>query len=1015
MTGASKTADDGSGRDLARTPGLASLEALFQHAPGSVIVIDAETRIVALNQSAESLFGLVADDTIGGPVSRLFNDPREFERIQRSRLSEAAPLDDAPFVTRYRASGGKVFDGETVIAPDGEPGGGHVLVIRDVTEQLSLRGRLEASEVQLRAALSSARQGAYGFNLDTGLGSVRGFICEFMGLDKADATMSLERWREHVHADCIAGHDAWLDQLRADPAHSHDFVYRAQRADGELRWLENRGRVAETDRNGAAKRIAGVISDITERKEMEDRLAESERLLREGMESAGQGAWSVDYSSGELTVSGILVDIHGRKTGSNVLTMEDWLAPLSPESRELARSATEQLRRGEELVHEYEVAGPDGHWIWLLSRGRPIEWDENGRLLRATGVVTDITETKRLEALADERAVRLREALDAAGEGAWTFDLRTGVGQITPVISEMMGLGDSDATTTIEDWAERIHPDDAEAARAALKDLREDRVDTLHHTIRYNHASKGWIQLLNRGRVSRRDSSGQATTATGFMTDVTERVETAQLLDERERQLEDALNAASLSVWRVDVPKRELTVEGPVAELIGVDETSNKITIESWADYVHPDDREAEQATAQAMVQAGGERREVVYRLRAQNGDWLWHRAIGRVMRRDSDGAPLLASGILQDVHEWKRLNDLVEAEKRRFEMIYRSTPAMLHTIDADRRIIEVSDYWLTYLGYERDEVIGRDAVSFLDEESRSRLSQQTVEDPKLTRTLDQIPMRMRKKSGEHIDVLLSAFGATNAQGEPIRYGVMTDVSALREAYTQLERSNRELDRFATVASHDLQEPLRKIAAFAGLLNRRYADALDEEGVNCLEFLVDAAARMQKLIDDLLSYSRMASRPLERRAADLGEIVAEACDMLEATIEEAGATVETGELPQIVADRAQILHLLQNLISNAVKYRGEAPPVVRISAETDAAGCTICVADNGIGLDPRFSDKIFAPFQRLHTREEFPGTGIGLAIVQQAAERHGGKVWVESAPGEGARFYVYIPEHPAGD
>jgi len=237
---------------------------------------------------------------------------------------------------------------------------------------------------------------------------------------------------------------------------------------------------------------------------------------------------------------------------------------------------------------------------------------------------------------------------------------------------------------------------------------------------------------------------------------------------------------------------------------------------------------------------------------------------------------------------------------------------------------------------------------------------------------------------------------------------------AVEQYAAALERSNRELDRFATVASHDLQEPLRKISAFASLLARRYEDQLDADGRQSLAYLVDAAQRMRRLIDDLLAYSRTSNRDLEFEPVDLGALLTATLDELSLMVSEAQAEIECGPLPDVHADLTLMRLLFQNLLTNALKYRKGTHVRIVVRAEREGEAWRITVADDGIGFDPRFSEKVFAPFQRLHNREAFAGTGIGLAICQQAVERHGGRIWVDTEPGFGARFHFTLPDRAAG-
>ncbi len=235
---------------------------------------------------------------------------------------------------------------------------------------------------------------------------------------------------------------------------------------------------------------------------------------------------------------------------------------------------------------------------------------------------------------------------------------------------------------------------------------------------------------------------------------------------------------------------------------------------------------------------------------------------------------------------------------------------------------------------------------------------------------------------------------------------------ALAARAEALARSNEELQQFAYVASHDLQEPLRTVASFCELLRRRYHGELGPEADEFIDFAVDGARRMQSLIRDLLDLSRITTRGRPFVPVDAAALLRETVRGLRTAIAEAGAVVELGELPTVRGDPVQLEQLFANLLGNAIKYRSERPPRIAVSAERDGAGWRFCVADNGIGIEEEFRDRIFQIFQRLHTREEYGGNGIGLALCRKIANRHGGRIWVESRKGEGSRFYVWLPDRP---
>lgn len=226
----------------------------------------------------------------------------------------------------------------------------------------------------------------------------------------------------------------------------------------------------------------------------------------------------------------------------------------------------------------------------------------------------------------------------------------------------------------------------------------------------------------------------------------------------------------------------------------------------------------------------------------------------------------------------------------------------------------------------------------------------------------------------------------------------------------RLEASNRELQDFASVAAHDLQEPLRKIEAFGDRLQSRFGAILGDDGKDYLNRMTSSASRMRRLIEDLLTFSRVTTRARPFQPTDLAQVAREVVSDLEVRIERAAGRVDIGALPVIDADAVQMRQLFQNLVANALKFHkeGEAP-LVRISAGIEGNACTIAVEDNGIGFDEKYLDRIFTIFQRLHGRQAYEGTGVGLAVCRRIAERHSGRITARSAPGQGARFLVTLP------
>jgi light-regulated signal transduction histidine kinase (bacteriophytochrome) len=231
----------------------------------------------------------------------------------------------------------------------------------------------------------------------------------------------------------------------------------------------------------------------------------------------------------------------------------------------------------------------------------------------------------------------------------------------------------------------------------------------------------------------------------------------------------------------------------------------------------------------------------------------------------------------------------------------------------------------------------------------------------------------------------------------------------LQESIEELARSNTELEQFTYIASHDLKEPLRMISSFTQLLEKRYKDKIDEDANDFIKFITEGVVRMQDLINSLLAYSRIGKLSKEFEKIDLNDVLKNVIDNLQQLINETNAEVIYDSLPSLFVDKNQLLQVFQNLISNAIKFHGKESPQVRVSARPDNQCWVFSIRDNGIGIDPKDFERIFIIFQRLHAKDEYDGTGIGLAICKKIIEHHSGKIWVESEVGKGSTFYFSIP------
>lgn len=420
---------------------------------------------------------------------------------------------------------------------------------------------------------------------------------------------------------------------------------------------------------------------------------------------------------------------------------------------------------------------------------------------------------------------------------------------------------------------------------------------------------------------------------------------------------------------------------------------------QSYLDLVHPQDRRASLETLQALGAVNCSA-ELENRMRCKPHEFRWiHWHLCAV-----DGE-IFASG--RDIGEHKRAEQKLKA-------FLEFAPDAMIVVDAQGKIAQINAQTEKLFGYVREELIGQAIETLIPQRYHSRHvkhRQHFSQHPQARPMGTDMDLYAVRKDGSEFPAEIS-LGPAHSENDTFVLTAVRDIShrkqleqALARKVEDLARSNAELEQFAYVASHDLQEPLRMISSFTQLLARRYQGQLDADADQYIAFAVEGAARMQHLINDLLIYSRAGTREDRIERSDCNRLLKTVLDNLHATITENQAHIEVGPLPTLMADPTQLAQLFQNLISNAIKYRNDRPLQIDIRAAYKDDAWVFSVADNGIGIAPQYFERIFQIFKRLHSHAEYAGTGIGLAICKRIVQRHGGRIWVESEPGVGSTFY----------
>ncbi|HSL44768.1 MAG TPA: ATP-binding protein [Anaerolineales bacterium] len=348
---------------------------------------------------------------------------------------------------------------------------------------------------------------------------------------------------------------------------------------------------------------------------------------------------------------------------------------------------------------------------------------------------------------------------------------------------------------------------------------------------------------------------------------------------------------------------------------------------------------------------------------------------------------------------------------RQRAEQFFNITLDLLCITNIDGRLVDLNPAWENALGYKVEDLQGRVFTELVHPDDMN-LAVSALQAVTAGQESNRFEVRFRHRDGNYHWL---AWALVISPHEQLVYGAARDVTQrrvaeerLQQQAEELERSNKELEQFAYVASHDLQEPLRIVSSYVQLLARRYKGRLDKDADEFIAYAVEGANRMKSLISDLLAYSRVGTRGKELAPVEMEEVFERVTRIMKLAIEDSQAVITHDPLPVVLADNGQMIQLLQNLIANAIKFRGTQPPRVHVGVRRHDAHWLFFVRDNGIGIDPQYSERIFVIFQRLHNRDEYPGTGIGLAICRKIVERHGGQIWVESELDKGATFYFTL-------
>ncbi|GEM_PF-1911531 len=728
---------------------------------------------------------------------------------------------------------------------------------------------------------------------------------------------------------------------------------------------------------------------------------------------------------------GKLVHWNDRLTQVTGYTDEE-IRELSPveffveEDRATVRASVERAVAEGEGTVEARLLTSDGTTIDYEFIGSIAESGDSTRYI--CGVGRDLSDRRRSERALRERdqalsnlvrnlpgiAIRYRNEsempIEFTSEGCLEL---TGYSHETLESGEVTWLGDL------------IHPDDRETVGEEIGSAVSDGTQyRLTYRLVPESGDVRWVREQGQG-VERPD--GSVAYIDSYVTDITDLIETERRLDyEREKLRSLIARIEEYAIYVLDTRGRVVSWNQGAREITGYDE--REVIGEHVSTFYTDEDRELgvpDRLLAEAVTAGSSEHRG--WRVRA-DGTRFWANAL---LTTIEEGGELIGfASITRDMTDRKRMEEALREEKAFTESALDAQQDLFYVFDTSGAVLRWNGRFTEVTGYDDQEIATMHPVEFVAEEDAEKVVETmaevvatgenvTIEATLVTKGGEEIPYEFTGSildgtAAGRIEEESVSIGEDRSKTEAVYIcGIGRDISerlrAERELETlvdELERSNAELERFAYVASHDLKEPLRMIRSYLDLLERRYGDDLDEDAGEFIDYAVDGAARMQRMIDDLLSYSRIETQELRFEPVDCEEVFERVETDLTVVIEESDAEIEIGSLPTIEADHDQLTQLFQNLVSNAIKYAGDEPPRIAVSSRREEEAHVIEVSDDGIGIEEERLEDVFEIF---NTGTGSSSTGIGLSICEKIATRHGGSIAIDSEPGSGTTVSVTLP------
>jgi PAS domain S-box-containing protein len=903
-------------------------------------------------------------------------------------------------------------------------------IILDINKEKEIADKLLLREKQLLEAQAQAQVGSFELDMPTGKMDV---TPQFREIYEVDSDFNLTTLVENIHPSDRSRVEYNRAQAN-DEGDVYDNEYRYT-VHGKEKVIRSRGVISY--KNGR-KTLNGTAMDITSQHKMVNQLIKSEALYKQAQALAHIGNWVWDLSLGQCTWSDELYRIYELNPASTPIDINFSKTFRHPDDAEMVDAKMKRLRESHEpCEYTYRIILGDDK-IKFLHVVAEISYDENGIPARMFGTVQDVTEKQALVQKLQHNESLYKQAQALGHIGNWTWNINDKNMHWSEEMFRIYEIEEHNQYISRAQATSFRHPEDHNLVTDQIAQILKSDVPHDYHFRIITRSGK--IKTLYTRGERRLTENGTGFEIFGITQDVTEKQDLISRLQQSEKLYKQAQQISHTGNWKWDIASSKLEWSDELYRIYELEPQSMKTGI-PIALYNHPDDIGMISNTIKAAIDTMSPF-DFIYRVILESGNLKYLNAKGSV-NFDSNKSPVSIYGTIQDITKQKETEKRIKEYQEFVQKITDVTPSIITAYNINSgQYSFVNDAIEKLLGYPAARVkeegvafvsslVHPDDVAALADKNTAALREANTLGVNNNELVAEYKYRMRHASGEYR--WFHTYGTVFERDSKGMVESVLDISIditeqeiaeqlLFQKNQQLQQSNASLEEYAYVASHDLKEPLRKIATFSDRLLTTQHTTLNDDGKVYLKKIIESSRRMQKMIGDLLSVSTIQGNKSYKQT-DLNTILAEALQPLDHKIEELGAVVTSDTLPRINVVASQFRQLFQNLVGNSLKFaRAGVPSQISIShmflnsdagelygLSKAASYLQIQLKDNGIGFDNQYAGKIFAIFQRLHGKMEYEGTGIGLTVCKKIVENHGGVIFAEGIPNQSATFTFIIP------